>query len=37
MYLSDEQFEKLFGMARKDFYLLPKWQKDRKKKALSLF
>ncbi|XP_024402888.1 villin-3 isoform X1 [Physcomitrium patens] len=36
-YLSPEDFEKLFGMPRSQFYELPKWKQDQRKRNLQLF
>lgn len=36
-YLSDEEFEKVFGMTRAEFNALPKWKQNAKKKLVKLF
>ncbi|KAM1697997.1 hypothetical protein ACFX14_029174 [Malus domestica] len=36
-YLSDEEFQVHFGMAKRDFYKLPKWKQNKQKMALYLF
>lgn len=36
-YLSDEEFQNVFGMAKEDFYKLPKWKQDMQKKKVDLF
>ncbi|XP_058723957.1 villin-3-like [Vicia villosa] len=36
-YLSDEEFQTVFGMAKEAFYKLPKWKKDMLKKKFELF
>lgn len=36
-YLSPEDFEKLFGMSRTQFYEMPKWKQDQRKRNLLLF
>ncbi|KAG0607331.1 hypothetical protein M758_8G020200 [Ceratodon purpureus] len=36
-YLSPEDFEKLFGMSRTQFYEMPKWKQDQRKRNLQLF
>ncbi|XP_024360709.1 villin-2 isoform X1 [Physcomitrium patens] len=36
-YLSPEDFEKLFGMSRTQFYEMPKWKQDQRKRQLLLF
>jgi serine/threonine-protein phosphatase 2B catalytic subunit len=36
-YLSDEEFVKVFGLNKTDFYKLPKWKQRDKKKAANLF
>lgn len=36
-YLSPEDFEKLFGMSRSQFYEMPKWKQDQRKRNLQLF
>lgn len=37
VYLSEEEFESLFGMCREDFNDEPRWKKIEKKKKLGLF
>ncbi|KAG4162540.1 hypothetical protein ERO13_D01G120500v2 [Gossypium hirsutum] len=36
-YLSDEEFETVFGMPKEAFYKLPKWKQDLQKKEVDLF
>ncbi|CAI8602126.1 unnamed protein product [Vicia faba] len=36
-YLSDEDFQTVFGMVKEAFYKLPKWKKDMLKKKFELF
>ncbi|XP_021281509.1 villin-3 isoform X1 [Herrania umbratica] len=36
-YLSDEEFQTVFGMAKEAFYKLPKWKQDMQKKKVDLF
>ena len=36
-YLSDEEFQTVFGMAKEAFYKLPKWKQDIQKKKVDLF
>ncbi|XVF56156.1 hypothetical protein PTKIN_Ptkin06aG0094500 [Pterospermum kingtungense] len=36
-YLSDEEFETIFGMTKEAFYELPKWKQDIQKKKVDLF
>ncbi|KAI5396725.1 Villin-2, variant 2 [Lathyrus oleraceus] len=36
-YLSDEEFQTVFGMVKEAFYKLPKWKKDMLKKKFELF
>ncbi|KAA3466676.1 villin-2-like [Gossypium australe] len=36
-YLSDEEFETVFGMPKEAFYKLPKWKQDLLKKEVDLF
>jgi hypothetical protein len=36
-YLSSEEFEKLFGITQTQFYEMPKWKQDQRKKVLDLF
>ncbi|XVF75780.1 hypothetical protein PTKIN_Ptkin13bG0214500 [Pterospermum kingtungense] len=36
-YLSDEEFQTVFGMAKEAFYKLPKWKQDMLKKKVDLF
>ncbi|KGN53839.1 villin-2 [Cucumis sativus] len=36
-YLSMEEFETVFGMAKEAFYKLPKWKQDMQKKKVDLF
>jgi hypothetical protein len=36
-YLSDVTFKKVFGISKEEFKQLPKWKRDRKKKAAGLF
>ncbi|KAL4272911.1 hypothetical protein GQ457_13G011210 [Hibiscus cannabinus] len=36
-YLSDEEFQTVFGMEKEAFYRLPKWKQDLKKKKVDLF
>lgn len=36
-YLSEEEFQKRFEMAKGDFYKLPKWRQDKLKRLLNLF
>eukprot|EP00850_Spirogloea_muscicola_P010089 SM000058S18519 [mRNA] locus=s58:307696:314950:+ [translate_table: standard] len=36
-FLSDDEFERLFGMSMSAFTGLPKWKRDQKKKLLDLF
>jgi len=35
-YLSTEEFEKVFSISKKQFYLLPKWQQHKLKKEKKL-
>lgn len=37
MYLSDEEFLKLFAMNKENWNKLPKWKQTPKKKELGLF
>eukprot|EP01018_Ginkgo_biloba_P036884 Gb_31397 [translate_table: standard] len=37
MYLSPEDFQKIFGMDQKTFYEQPKWKQDMRKKAVDMF
>lgn len=37
MYLSDDQFEELFGVTKEEFAAQPKWKRETKKKQLKLF
>lgn len=36
-YLSEEEFQKIFGMTKRTFHELPKWRKDKLKMSLHLF
>ncbi|KAK8705342.1 hypothetical protein V6N13_048946 [Hibiscus sabdariffa] len=36
-YLSDKEFQTVFGMEKEAFYRLPKWKQDLKKKKVELF
>lgn len=36
-YLSDEDFQTIFGMTKDAFYQLPKWKQDMQKKKADLF
>ncbi|MBA0552287.1 hypothetical protein Golob_023113, partial [Gossypium lobatum] len=36
-YLSDEEFQAVFGMEKEAFYKLPKWKQDMLKKKVDLF
>ncbi|GMJ11988.1 villin 2 [Hibiscus trionum] len=36
-YLSDEEFETIFGMTKEAFYKMPRWKQDSKKKEVDLF
>ncbi|XP_022842295.1 villin-3-like [Olea europaea var. sylvestris] len=36
-YLSDEEFQAIFGMTKEAFYKLPKWKQDMQKKKVDLF
>ncbi|KAG0601882.1 hypothetical protein M758_11G145100 [Ceratodon purpureus] len=36
-YLSPEDFEKLFGISKVQFYEMPKWKQDQRKRNLQLF
>ncbi|XP_039022972.1 villin-2-like isoform X1 [Hibiscus syriacus] len=36
-YLSDKEFQMVFGMDKESFYRLPKWKQDLKKKKVDLF
>ncbi|PPD94035.1 hypothetical protein GOBAR_DD08947 [Gossypium barbadense] len=36
-YLSDNEFQTVFGMEKEAFYKLPKWKQDLKKKKVGLF
>lgn len=36
-YLSDEEFQTIFGMTKEAFYKLPKWKQDMQKKKVDLF
>jgi len=36
-YLSPEDFEKLFGIPKSQFYEMPKWKQDQRKRNLQLF
>ncbi|GMJ02336.1 villin 2 [Hibiscus trionum] len=36
-YLSDKEFETVFGMEKEAFYRLPRWKQDLKKKKVDLF
>ncbi|KAH9679202.1 Villin-3 [Citrus sinensis] len=36
-YLSDEEFQTVFGMMKEAFYKLPKWKQDMQKKKFDLF
>ncbi|PNY08474.1 villin-2-like protein [Trifolium pratense] len=36
-YLSDEEFQTVFGMVKEDFYKLPRWKQEMLKKKLELF
>ncbi|KAE8683603.1 Villin-3 [Hibiscus syriacus] len=36
-YLSDKEFQMVFGMEKEAFYRLPKWKQDLKKKKVDLF
>ncbi|TKY53361.1 Villin-2 protein [Spatholobus suberectus] len=36
-YLSDEEFNTVFGMAKEAFYMLPRWKQDMLKKKFELF
>jgi hypothetical protein len=36
-YLSSEEFEKLFGITQTQFYEMPKWKQDQRKKVVDLF
>ncbi|XP_031264922.1 villin-3-like isoform X1 [Pistacia vera] len=36
-YLSDEEFQNVFGMTKEGFYKLPKWKQDMQKKKVDLF
>ena len=37
IYLSDGEFEQILGFTKEDFYNLPKWKRDGKKKSSGLF
>jgi hypothetical protein len=37
MYLSDEEFAKVFGMSRERYLALPQWQQTPKKRDAGLF
>jgi len=37
LYLSDEDFKKVFGLTKQQFNKLPKWKKQMKKKDVHLF
>jgi len=36
-YLSDEEFEQVIGMSKKNFYLLPQWKQNKLKQSAGLF
>ncbi|KAK8476300.1 hypothetical protein V6N11_074273, partial [Hibiscus sabdariffa] len=36
-YLSEEEFETVFGMTKEAFYKMPKWKQDGKKREVDLF
>ncbi|KAF5747976.1 hypothetical protein HS088_TW05G00707 [Tripterygium wilfordii] len=36
-YLSEDEFQTIFGMTKEDFYKLPKWKQDMQKKKSDLF
>lgn len=36
-YLSDEEFQTVFGVTKEAFYKLPKWKQDMQKKKVDLF
>jgi len=36
-YLSPEDFQKLFGVSKSQFYEMPKWKQDQRKRTLALF
>ncbi|XVE61123.1 hypothetical protein DITRI_Ditri06bG0014400 [Diplodiscus trichospermus] len=36
-YLSEEEFQTIFGMEKEEFYKLPKWKQDIQKKKVDLF
>mmetsp|Transcript_17465 Transcript_17465/g.22754 ORF Transcript_17465/g.22754 Transcript_17465/m.22754 type:complete len:184 (-) Transcript_17465:1411-1962(-) len=36
-YLADSEFEQVLGLSRADYYALPRWKRDSKKKSVGLF
>jgi len=36
-YMSDEEFRKVLGFSKDEFYSMPKWKQLNKKKATKLF
>jgi FtsH-binding integral membrane protein len=36
-YLSDEEFQTIFGVTKEAFYKMPKWKQDMQKKKFDLF